>query len=167
MPDDPPQVQSGYSILATRCLKCGYVRSRNLHRDGEGLDDFPRRKHVLNFLHPSSACFVFLGLGVQLHEFFFVGECQPIELSSEIAAERLSKLQRNLNLAFFSVRLERDGHSVSCLDARMQASVPIDDEVLNSAPVPDCAAPGVTVDGYLDGNLCLAPNVSRVEWQSE
>jgi hypothetical protein len=43
----------------------------------------------------------------------------------------------------------------------------IDDEIVNTTPVPDCTAPSVAIDRHLDGNFNPAPDLSCVEGQSE
>jgi hypothetical protein len=90
-----------------------------------------------------------------------------VQLFSELRAWRPPQLDGNLDVPLFGIRRKDNRHSVSSLYARMAAGGRIDNEVLNPAPVPDCAAPRVAIYRHLHRNFSFAPDLSCVEGQRE
>src|ERR1700746_2322781 len=88
-------------------------------------------------------------------------------VSGELLAQCLLQHCWNLDLSLLGIGCKRDGHEIARLYVCDPASSGIDDDVLNSTPVPNCAAPSVAIYSHFYGHLGFAPDISRVEWQRE
>src|SRR6516162_157402 len=103
--------------------------------------DFPSLEHLLHLLHRARAC-VFL-----------------LQLLGQLRAQLPQQRDGNLDLVLLGIRFERDWHDTACIYTSAPACCCIHN--LNSAPVPNCAAPSVTVDSHFGGSLGFA-HTSRV-----